>query len=374
MPADAAGAIREVRLDTFHQPKQGHDMTDLLGLGRIAAVAAVLGLPATGMAQPTVTFAGFGGVTQEAVMKGLFADADKLGIKIKEDRSGAWPGIKAFLQSGAQGWDMTEIGFARCEQAAQADMIMPIDYSIVDKSKIPANLALPKYVGVFTFAYGVTYQNKKYGKNGPQNWIDFFDTVKFPGRRSMLGEGLYSLEAALMADGVAAADIYKVLRTPAGIDRAFAKLEKLKPHVSVWWRSTGQAMQLMRDGEVDMAVFPNGRALALTNDGSDITYVWNQSFVDTECFMLPKNTANSKAAMQLINLALEPKNQAVFATMIGYGPVNLKAFDTGILKEKDLAWLPTSPQNLPKQVWADQTWYASPEAEAAYLRYSKFLQ
>jgi putative spermidine/putrescine transport system substrate-binding protein len=130
----------------------------------------------------------------------------------------------------------------------------------------------------------------------------------------------------------------------------------------------------MRDGEVDMAIFPNGRALALVKDGIDVAYVWNQGFIDVECLMMPKNAANPKGAMQLINLALEPRNQAMFAAAVGYGPVNPKAYETDILKPEQLAWLPTAPQNLHKQVYTDQFWYASKEAEEAYLRFSKFLQ
>ncbi len=344
--------------------------------GAALAAAGLIGaaLSATAVQAQTVTFAGWGGVTQEAVLTKLFAGADKIGIKIRGERSGAWAGIKAHLLSGAPGWDMTEIGFSRCEEAAPTGKLMDIDYSIVDKSKIPAHLAQKNYIGVFTFSYGITYQTAKYGKNGPKTWADFYDVKKFPGSRSMLGNGLYALESALMADGVAPKDVYKVLRSKGGVDRAFKMLEKIKPHVKVWWRSTGQAMQLVRDGEVDMAIFPNGRALALVKDGSKITYVWNQGFIDVEGLMVPKNAKNAKAAMKLINLALDPKNQANFAAQIGYGPVNPKAYEVGILTKEQMAWLPTSPENVKVQIYSDQKWYASEQGRAAYLRFSKFLQ
>ena len=45
-----------------------------------------------------------------------------------------------------------------------------------------------------------------------------------------------------MADGVKPADVYKVLRTPEGVDRAFAKLDQIKPH-AVWWTSSSKALQ-----------------------------------------------------------------------------------------------------------------------------------
>ncbi len=331
--------------------------------------------PVISQAQTTLTFAGFGGALQEAVVNGLFADAAKLNIRIRDERSGSWPGIKAHLMAKAPGWDMTEIGFARAEMAAQENLIQAIDYSIVDKSKIPANLAQPKYVGVGTFSYGIAYQNKKFGVGkGPKNWADFWDVQKFPGRRSMLGNGTYALEAALAADGVPLAEIYSTLRTPAGVDRAFAKLQQLKPHVAVWWQSGGQAVQLMRDGEVDMAMIPNGRAMALVKDGADISFSWEQAFVDTEAILVPNTATNVRAVMQLLNTALDPKNQAAFAKASGFGPVNLSVYEQNLIEPELMQWMPTAPQNIGKQLWADQTWYASPAADATMQRFVRFLQ
>lgn len=345
----------------------------ILVLGAAAALAQVP-LASQAQTQTTVTFAGFGGPLQEAMVNQMFADAGKLNIRIKEDRNGFWTGIKAHLMAKAPGWDLTEVGFARCEQAAQADLIQNIDYAVVDKTRISAALAQPKYVGVYTFTYGLTYQTKKYGANGPKSWADFFDVQKFPGRRTMLADGLYALEIALLADGVPAADIYKVLRTPAGVDRAFAKLEKLKPHVAVWYKSSGQAMQLMRDGEVDMGLISNARAQSVVKDGTPLTFVWDQAFIDTECLMVPNNAQNTKTVMQLINSALDTKNQAAFATASYYGPTNLKAFEGGLIPAASMEWLPSAPQNLPRQVWADQRWYAAQETEAVSQRFAKFLQ
>jgi putative spermidine/putrescine transport system substrate-binding protein len=356
--------------------------TQLPSLGALAIkilkiaglAAALIQLPLSATAQTTVSFAGFGGPLQEAMVGQMFADAGELNIKIKEDRNGFWAGVKAHLMAKAPGWDLTEVGFARCEQAAQADLIQNIDYSVVDKSKVAAALAQPKYVGVYTFSYGLTYQTNKYGANGPKSWADFFDVQKFPGRRTMLSDGLYALEIALIADGVAAADVYQALRTPAGLDRAFAKLETIKPHVAVWYKSSGQAMQLMRDGEADIGLISNARAQSVVKDGTPLTFVWDEAFIDTECLMVPHNAQNPKVVMQLINSAIDPKNQAAFAAASLYGPTNLKAFEGGIIPAASMEWLPSAPQNLPKQVWADQKWYASPEAEAAYQRFAKFLQ
>jgi spermidine/putrescine-binding protein len=48
-------------------------------------------------------------------------------------------------------------------------------------------------------------------KTAPTSWADFWDTKTFPGKRGLRKGAKYTLEFALMADGVAPKDVYKVL-------------------------------------------------------------------------------------------------------------------------------------------------------------------
>ena len=48
-------------------------------------------------------------------------------------------------------------------------------------------------------------------KDAPKGWADFFDTKKYPGKRALRQGPKTTLEIALMADGVAPKDVYKVL-------------------------------------------------------------------------------------------------------------------------------------------------------------------
>jgi len=341
----------------------------------IAFACALVATSAASHAQSSnVTFASWGGAVQEGEVKGLLADAAKLGVSIRQERHGGWTGIKSYFQSGAKGWDLATMGFARCEAADRMGALQSIDYSVVDRTKIGADLSKANYIGVYNFTFGIGYQKKKYAANPPKNWADFWDVAKFPGRRALTLDGLYALEAGLLADGVAPNDVYATLKTPAGLDRAMRMIEKIKPHVAVWWRSHAQIQELMRNGEVDIALIPNARARTLVEDGADVAFEWNQAFLDQECFMVPKTALNPAGAMKLINAALDPVNQANFAKRVGYGPINTKAFDTGILTPAEIAWMPMAPQNLPKQITADPLWYSSAEADAAYLRYSKAIQ
>src|SRR5688572_31350122 len=52
-----------------------------------------------------------------------------------------------------------------------------------------------------------------------------------------------TLFRSLMADGVPATDVYKVLKTKEGVDRAFKKLDALKADI-IWWRSEEHTSEL----------------------------------------------------------------------------------------------------------------------------------
>jgi len=336
---------------------------------------AALGMTsAPASAQMSVTYAGWGGESQEAIVKALLAPAKSLGIDVREDRHGGFPGLRTHVTAGNVKWSLASMGVSRCEQAAQAGLLEKLDYSVIDASRLNKAWVNPYYIGAFTFSYGVGYNKKKFASDPPKNWADFWNVKKYPGRRAMFNAGVYVFEAALMADGVKPADVYKVLKTKEGIDRAFKKLEELKPHVAVWWTSSGQAMQLIRDGEVDLIMIANGRAGALIADGAAVGFSFDQAIMEYECLMIPKGAPAKDAAMKLINAALDPEPQAKFAMMIEYGPVNLKAYDAKIITPQRAAMLPTAPGNVDKQLFIDAAFYVSPEGLAAIERFTRMIQ
>ena len=79
----------------------------------------------------------------------------------------------------------------------------------------------------------------------------------------------YNLEFALMADGVKTADVYKVLATKDGADRAFKKLTELKPNIQ-WWEAGAQPPQFLVAGDVVMTTAYNGRIDAAQREGKNL--------------------------------------------------------------------------------------------------------
>ena len=96
-------------------------------------------------------------------------------------------------------------------------------------------------------------------KGKQQNSInDVCDLKKFPGKRSLQKKPINNLEWALIADGVPAGEVYDVLSTEEGVQRAFKKLDTIKDSV-IWWEEGAQPPQLLADKEVAFASAYNGR-------------------------------------------------------------------------------------------------------------------
>ena len=106
-------------------------------------------------------------------------------------------------------------------------------------------------VGLIFYSTVFAYNSELIGGTHPQTLDDFFDMERFPGRRGMRRTPAVNLEFALMADGVPAEEVYSVLDTEEGLDRAFRKLEIIKDQ-TVWWEVGAQPPQMLADGEVLM--------------------------------------------------------------------------------------------------------------------------
>ena len=88
---------------------------------------------------------------------------------------------------------------------------------------------IPQIVYSTTFGYRTDVD--QWGGNEPDDICDVFDLNAFPGKRSLEKRPINNMEWALLCDGVAKVDIYKVLETPEGQAQALAKLDTIKDHV-----------------------------------------------------------------------------------------------------------------------------------------------
>jgi putative spermidine/putrescine transport system substrate-binding protein len=324
----------------------------------IAAAAALAVLPA--LAQSALTVVNFGGANGNAQKKAYYEPFEKAtGTKVVPvEYNGEQAKVKAMVEAKNVTWDVVEVESPDVGRGCDEGLFEKLDYAkIGNKADFAPKAAVTDCgVAIFVWSTVLAYDGDKL-KNPPKNWADFWDVKKYPGKRGMRKGARYNLEFALLADGVKPADVYKLLATKEGADRAFKKLTELKANIQ-WWEAGAQPPQFLVAGDVAMSTAYNGRIDAAQREGKNLKVNWTNQIYDLEYYTIVKGSPQRDAAYKFLALALSPQNQAVYSQNIAYGPTNTKALTQ--LDEKVLSNLPTSPDNAAGALefnirfWADQ--------------------
>ena len=321
----------------------------------LISAACVLALTAgSAAAEDTITFASWGGAYQKAQRAALLTPAEEiLNVKILEDTLTGLAEVRAQVRAGAVTWDIVDLEIDACVRAAREGLLEPIDYGVVSSEGFEKAAYADHWIGVIYFSTVLAYSTEAYGDNPPQSWADFWDVEGFPGARAMRKDPSANVEIALIADGVPLDDVY-----PIDLDRAFRKLDEIKPHVDIWWSSGAQSAQLMKDGEVEMSTIWNGRMDAAIADGATGDYTYNGGIASLDCLAIPKGSENVDVAMKVLAALVSPDLQANIPTYINYGPTNSGAFALDKITDEMAARSPSAPENLKNQVIVRAEWWA----------------
>jgi putative spermidine/putrescine transport system substrate-binding protein len=141
---------------------------------------------------------------------------------------------------------------------------------------------------------------------GAPSWSDFWDVAKYPGKRGLRKGVRGNLEFALMADGVAPGDVYKTLSNADGVDRAFRKLDQLRPYI-VWWSSETEAAHILASGDVLMTSAPSGQiAMTAEHDHKNFGLQFTASLYELQSWAIMKGSPSLRMAQQFLYLAGMP--------------------------------------------------------------------
>ncbi|KWR86032.1 MULTISPECIES: ABC transporter substrate-binding protein [Pseudomonas] len=305
-----------------------------------------------------LTVASQGGANKNAQQQAYYQPySAQTGSRIIADEfNGEMAKVKIQVDTGSVSWDVVELETPELLRACDEGLLEEIGDD-------PAIAALaPKLVkgaintcgaGIFVWSTVLAYNADKL-KTAPTGWADFWDVKKYPGKRGLRKGPMYTLEYALMADGVPYKDIYAVLATKEGQDRAFRKLDEIKPYIQ-WWEAGAQPPQYLVSGDVVMSAAYNGRISAVQNE-SNLKVVWNGGIYDIESYAIPKGAKHAEEGRKFIRFVLQEPQQKAYSDHIAYGPVNLEAAaQIAPAQSRDL---PSAPDNLGKQLAMDAAFWA----------------
>jgi putative spermidine/putrescine transport system substrate-binding protein len=315
---------------------------------RALAIGTTAIVLAGGAAQARdLTIVSFGGTFQDAQRELFFKPfAEQLGAPVLDE---AWEGGYGVLQSkvkaGQPNWDVVQVEAEELALGCADGIFEKLDWEKLggQDSYIPGGTS-ECGAGHIVWSVAIAYDGNKLTDKQPESWADFWDVETFPGKRGMRKTAKYALEAALMADGVPSDEVYDVLASPEGVERAFAKLDELKSDI-VWWEAGAQPLSMLQTGDVVMSTVYNGRITGLNRtEGTNMKLVWNESIYAVDSWVILAGAENKDAGQDFIAFANAPENLSKLPAQIAYG---LPVIEAAAMVAPELGVdLPTNPDNL----------------------------
>ena len=250
-------------------------------------------------------------------------------------------------------WDIIDTEGAQMYRGMQEDLFEKIDYDllfkIVPKEELIPELLTEYGVGSVSFSTVIIWNTDKI-KEGPKNWVEFFDTDRFKGRRALYAQPKPALEIALMAAGVPKDKVY-----PMNVDEAFAALDKIGDKVDLWVEKTSQWSVLMDNREVDLMGGNLARAYAKKQAGDPFDYHFNESINEQSYWTIPKGAPGAEKAQKLLAYMMRAEGQTAFVSKLPYGVANKTIYDN--LSKEMADQLPSSPQNIDLALRINAQWW-----------------
>lgn len=291
------------------------------------AFAAMLATPAylrttSALAAEPLIVASFGGSWAAAMTEAFHKPfTEETGVPVIVADGADLAKAKAQVQTGNIEWDIVELATGWLSSGSREGLWEPIDTSVVDVTGTSEGSQHENAIGFCSYSGCFAWNTERF-KPGqhPTNWIEFFDAEKFPGRRGLMTRITGNLEYALMSDGVNPKELY-----PLDVERGFAALDRIKPHVTSWVPAMPQTISLLQNGEVDFCASAIGRVYAAQQQGIPLDYSREMSLVEVGKIAVLKGTKKRENAMKHLSFVMRPDRQLAFADIIGYAPSKLEA-------------------------------------------------
>lgn len=337
-------------------------------LGTTGAALAVLSAPSIVRAQGrTLTVRDPGG-PYAAGFKKAFYDPflAETGIRVAGVQGEHAPTgmIASMVDAGNYVWDGSILSDNAHQVLVQQNYLAPIgDNSAI--TDIPSQLRTDYLMGTDVVGVVLAYRTDTMGEGALNSWADAYDIQGKPGLRAFRRKAFDTIEQALLASGVAPADLY-----PLDFDRAFAKLDTIRDDVAVWWTGGAQTSQLLATGEVDVCPTWNARAQVTIDDGAPVAINWNEALYTFEGWGILRDGPNVDLMREFVAFCADGERQAKFTDDLAYGPTNPAAY--GFISEERAAVLPSNPSFFDKMVKSDAGFWGK-AGDAANERFNAWV-
>lgn len=300
-----------------------------IGLAATASMLALaIGIGSAAAQDRGFTIASWGGAYQDGQREIYFAPfGEAKGIQVLEDvYLGGWAQFKAMQDTGQIPWDVVQVESAEIARGCEEGLFLELDWDrLGGRDRFVDGAATDCGLGVVLVAEVIAYNDDLFPGEKPKTLADFFDVEKFPGQRGMRDDVKYNVVRALLADGVPASEVHEVLSTPEGLDRAFAKLDTIKPYIQ-FWTAGAQAPERLASGDTAISIAYNARVTNAQRGGAtSLRIAWDQPVLFLDQWVVLADSPHVDLAYDFLNFYADPERQVAWSRdKLPYGP-SLKA-------------------------------------------------
>ena len=316
--------------------KTNHKASPPIRQALAGVVLAAITLSASSIARATdITVVSWGGAysaaQNQAYLQPYMAQHPDINIINDDSAAEAIARMRAMHEAGNVTWDLVDVTADDALRACDEGLAIEID---IDRDLAPApdgtppsedfgDLAgSPCHVPTTLYSTAFAYRIDKVGDTPPSNICDIFDLETYPGKRALEKRPISNVEWALLCDGVAKEDIYTLLESASGVERALAKLDTIKDE-TIWWSAGAETPQLLADGEVVIGSGYNGRLFSVIEEQHQpIAMMWDAQVFDVAGWMIPAGLPpeRERAARKLLYFATTAQRLADITQYISYPP------------------------------------------------------
>ena len=315
----------------------------------------------------TLTICSWGGAIQEAQRKTIFEPfMAETGCEIIETTEPDPAKLKSMVEAGNMEIDIWDVDSDFVPRGIAADLFEPLDFNVISKDGLIEEFITEYSVPCEIATICISWNTNTYSQeNHPKTWAEFFDTEKFPGKRTLYSNPMSMLEVVLMADGVNKDELY-----PLDVDRAFKYLDAHKEDILTFWDSGAQSVELVTSGDTVLGEVWGGRSITAKADGQPIDFDPYNAVLTGDSFIIGKGSQNVELANAFIAYATSPQVVANYAIEYpGNAPANSLAYD--LMTEEQISALASSPTAAPDQVYVDLDWWYE-NYDAVYEKFQEW--
>lgn len=292
-------------------------------LTRLAFAASAVLVCGQALAQPTLYVAGVGGSTEQMYKNKVIPAFEKQhDVKVVYVAGNSTETLaKLQAQKGRQQINVAMMDDGPMYQALQMGLCGPLADAPVYKDLYPLARLSPEATGIGMVATGIGYNEeafKKRGWNPPDSWESLTD----PRYKQLLGMppvtntyGLHSLVEMARLRGGSEKDIEPGFK---------AMKDEIAPNVLAWVAAPGEMDGMMQNGDVLLAVYGSGRAVALQSTGFPLKFIYPKeggvALQVAACSVTPNSL--DTLSQQFIQYVLSPEVQRIQSESNGFAPVN----------------------------------------------------